>query len=161
MKIKKKTIAKLSGNTERTVENGEKEQRLILVLLNQYINEDMAQELPKTQKIRNLENLQITKNSRDIEEHVLFHALRKIQELPNLFLVGKKQFWLTGFLEVLESVEIFNKKELIDKIESLDQRFYESSNWKKLTNDFLERNFSEYEIEVIMLNKDKVIKGLN
>lgn len=161
MNIKKKTIAKLLGNTERTVENWEKENRLILLLLNQYIDEDMAQELIKTKKIRKLENLQTTKAGKDIEEHVLFHALRKIEEIPDLFLVGKKQFWLKGFLKVLESPEIFNKEKLMDKIESLDQKFYEASNWKKLTNDFIQKNFSKYEIEIIMLNKDKVIKALS
>lgn len=158
----RKKIAELLGNSERTVEAWEKDGRHIILFIRRYLDSnELVDEFIHTQKIEKFENIQTTSKKNDLDEHILFHAIQKVKKIPDLFLLGKKEFWLKGFLKAVESSKVYSKKEFIQSILNLRQTLTEAKKWKKMTAEWAKENLSEYEVQLIMLNKDKVIRELN
>lgn len=145
-----------------TYHRWKKEKRPILKLIEYFTSKEIIEFL-ETGKIQKFEKYQ----QQDVEQldkindHILFDSLKKIHEIPNLFLLGKKEFWLKGFLEAVQNTKFYNKNEFIDELMGLDQKFYESKNWKKLTADWIENNLSKLEVEILLKNKDRVIRELS
>lgn len=136
-----------------------KEQNKALSLLQKYFSDEQILEFINTGSIQELEE---NKNSiNDLEEHLLFEAIKKIVDIPNQYFLGKKEFWLQGFIDGLQKVSAVDKETLINEILGLKTKFYESENWKQLTIQFIESNFSNYEIKLMLKNKTEVMRRLS
>lgn len=162
MAATRKKISEFLGNSERTVENWEKESRYIISFIRRYLNDDtLLDEFIKTNKVSIFEGIKVSPEKNDLDEHILFHAIQKVKKIPDLFLLGKKEFWLTGFLKAVEQSEKYAKDDFIQAILSLKQNLTEVKKWKDLTAKWVDENLSDYEVKLIMLNKDKVIRELS
>ena len=154
---KKEIIEKLFGFTEATFYNWKKEKRPILDLI-KYFEEEELVEFLQTGKIKRLEKNEKVDNT--LHEHLVFHATQKINAIPNNFGFGKKKFWLSEFIKVLNKSNAKNKNEFFEEINQIETKFWQSENWKKLTNDFINKNLSESELQAIIKNKKNVIEAL-
>ncbi len=135
-----------------------REHNKALLLIQKYFPEKEILEFIQTGSIQRLQSNTISKGG--IEEHILFYAIQKIIEIPNQPIFGKKGFWLKGFLDALQQTESQNKHDFIENLKTLDTKWWEAENWKKLTIDFMSKNFSEYEINLILQNKVEVMQKL-
>jgi len=120
---KNELYSKLFGFNASTYHRWRNEERPIIQLLHKYCDEKDLQEFIETGKISKLE-----KNSVKIDKydnHILFHVIRKINEIPKLFLLGKKEFWLKGFIYAVKNCEEATKNELITQIENITYILYE------------------------------------
>lgn len=135
-----------------------REHNKALALMQKYFSEKELLEFIQTGSIQRLESNIDTKT--EIEEHILFHAIQKIIDIPSQPIFGKKGFWMKGFLDALQQIDSKNKNDFISSIETLNTKWWEAENWKKLTSDFINKNFSNYEIKLILDNKVEVMKQL-
>lgn len=135
-----------------------REHNKALLLIQKYFSEKEILEFIQTGSIQRLEQHTGTKS--EIEEHIVFHAIQKIIDIPNQPIWGKKGFWIKGFLDALQQTESKNKDDFLENIKTLETKWWEAKNWKNLTIDFIKVNFSEYEIKLILKNKVEVMQKL-
>jgi len=135
-----------------------REHNKALLLVQKYFSEKEILEFIQTGSIQRLEQQNSSKSG--IEEHILFHAIQKIIDIPNQPIWGKKGFWLKGFLDALQLTEAKSKSDFLENIKILETKWWEAENWKNLTINFINNNFSEYEIQLILKNKVEVMQKL-
>lgn len=152
-----KTIAKLIGNTERTIFAWKKENRPIVKLIETYFTKDDLEEFLKTNKIQKMELLKKVENdiySSSIELLSIFHELKIVKSkdtdlfIAQIFLEPKNailtltsshQEWKEYILKNNDDFELNKLIELVIKYEFLTKyynilKFSHNNNMENIIN---------------------------
>jgi len=149
MSASRKKIAEFLGNTERTVENWEKEGRYVTKFIRKYLNSnDIIDEFIQTGKINDLQ-----KNIINNDEYIFKTAMFKIHMELNV----KKLF-----KEILQDNKTVDKQSLYDQINAYKTKIIKGQhkNWKQLLTVFIDNYLTDQEIEIIIINKNRAIEYL-
>jgi len=154
----RKTIKEIMGwKSENTFYDWKKQNRKIISLL-EFLGEEKLNEFLATGKIEDCQkNNAVEKSSMD--ELIIYNVKFKIDALTKDLFGNKKNFWVRGFIEVLKQNQQRSKKDFLKDIHDIDTKWFkEHPNWKKMTIDLLNKNFSDLEIITITKNYSLFLK---
>lgn len=136
---------------------------ILIQFIEKYFDEKDLKEFLETGKINRLENVERSGEIKDkeLEDHILFNAIVKIKEAGKFNINKLKGFWTEGFIRAVENADEYSKKALISELEKLDMKFWQHSNWKKITIEWIQENLSGLEVKLVMKYKERVIQSLS
>ncbi|AKF25863.1 hypothetical protein YH65_11075 [Sulfurovum lithotrophicum] len=167
MKLKKATIAKLLGNTTKTVENWEKEGRLIITMLHNYFEEEDITEFLNSGTIDKLEKLKVQETEVDIDTintayfkikttgkkdpESLISEIKQMKDKHNI----RKALPVASLMYAAKAAKT-NRTKLIDEVDKLEIR----ESWKNIIKEFITEELTTAEVNQIVLNQNIIMERL-